>query len=46
VFKAVILDREPGDVSRIEVEGSIEEARQASAQMREEVMSRPRRDGA
>jgi len=46
VFKAVILDREPGDVSTIEVEGSIEEARHAWAQMREEIMSRPRRDGA
>ena len=46
VLKAVILDRDPGDVSTIEDEGSIEEARHAWARMREEIMSQPRRDGA
>ncbi|MAG35184.1 MAG: acetyl-CoA synthetase, partial [Dehalococcoidia bacterium] len=29
VFKAVILDRDPGDITTIEEEGSVEEARQA-----------------
>jgi acetyl-CoA synthetase len=34
VFKAVILDKDPGDVSTIEDEGSVEEAREAWQQMR------------
>jgi acetyl-CoA synthetase len=34
VFKAVILDRDPGDISTIEDEGSVEEAREAWQQMR------------
>jgi acetyl-CoA synthetase len=37
VFRAVILDRDPGDITTIEEEGSVEEARQAWRQMREEV---------
>lgn len=37
VLKAVIQDRPPGDVSTIEDEGSVEEARQAWQQMREAV---------
>ncbi|TMI83725.1 MAG: acetate--CoA ligase [Bacillati bacterium ANGP1] len=37
VLKAVILNRDPGDVSTIEDEGSIEEARGAWAQMQAEV---------
>ena len=46
VLKAVVLERDPGDVSTIEDEGSIEEARHAWARMRKEISSRPRRDGA
>jgi acetyl-CoA synthetase len=34
VLKAVILDREPGDITTIEEEGSVEEARQAWRQMK------------
>ncbi|HET6317902.1 MAG TPA: acetate--CoA ligase [Chloroflexota bacterium] len=37
VLKAVILDRDPGDISTIEDEGSVEEAREAWAEMRSEV---------
>jgi acetyl-CoA synthetase len=37
VFRAVILDRDPGDVTTIEDEGSVEEARQAWHAMREEI---------
>ena len=37
VFRAVILDRDPGDVTTIEDEGSVEEARQAWQRMREEL---------
>lgn len=37
VFKAVILQREPGDISTIEDEGSVEEARQAWLEMRAEI---------
>ena len=29
VFKAVVLDQDPGDITTIEDEGSVEEARQA-----------------
>ena len=35
VLKAVTLDREPGDITTIEDEGSVEEARQAWRQMKE-----------
>lgn len=34
VLKAVVLDRDPGDITTIEDEGSVEEARQAWAQLR------------
>jgi acetyl-CoA synthetase len=37
VLKAVTLDREPGDITTIEDEGSVEEARQAWQQMREQI---------
>ena len=39
VLKAVILDRDPGDITTIEDEGSVEEARQAWLQMKVEVNS-------
>ena len=35
VLKAVVLDRDPGDITTIEDEGSVEEARDAWNQMRE-----------
>ena len=34
VFKAVVLDQDPGDITTIEDEGSVEEARQAWEQMK------------
>ena len=34
---AVILDRDPGDITTIEDEGSVDEARQAWQQMRAEM---------
>jgi acetyl-CoA synthetase len=37
VFKAVILDRDPGDISTIEDAGSVEEAREAWQAMRAEL---------
>jgi acetyl-CoA synthetase len=37
VFKAVVLDRDPGDISTIEDAGSVEEAREAWLHMQEEV---------
>ena len=37
VLKAVILDRDPGDISTIEDEGSVEEAREAWTAMKGEV---------
>ena len=37
VLKAVILDRDPGDITTIEDEGSVEEARQAWQRMKEEM---------
>jgi acetyl-CoA synthetase len=37
VFKAVILDRDPGDITTIEDEGSVDEARRAWREMREEL---------
>jgi acetyl-CoA synthetase len=37
VLKAVTLDRDPGDISTIEDEGSVEEARQAWDEMRKQV---------
>ena len=37
VLKAVTLDRDPGDITTIEDEGSVEEARQAWEQMKAEI---------
>ena len=37
VLKAVILDRDPGDITTIEDEGSVDDARQAWRQMRAEM---------
>jgi acetyl-CoA synthetase len=37
VLKAIVLDRDPGDVSTIEDEASIEEARDAWRRLREEI---------
>jgi acetyl-CoA synthetase len=37
VFRAVILGRDPGDITTIEDEGSVEEAREAWRRMREEL---------
>jgi acetyl-CoA synthetase len=39
VLRAVILDRDPGDITTIEDEGSVDEARQAWAQMKAEIRS-------
>lgn len=41
VLKAVILDRDPGDITTIEDEGSVEETRQAWLQMKSEMKSNP-----
>jgi len=40
VLKAVILDRDPGDITTIEDEGSVDEARQAWQQMKAEITGR------
>jgi acetyl-CoA synthetase len=37
VLKAVTLDRDPGDITTIEDEGSVEEARQAWQEMKQSV---------
>jgi acetyl-CoA synthetase len=42
VFRAVILDHDPGDISTIEDEVSVHEARQAWLQMREEIHNEER----
>jgi acetyl-CoA synthetase len=39
VFKAVVLGKDVGDVSTIEDEGSVEDAREAWAQMMKEMSS-------
>ncbi len=39
VLKAVVLDRDPGDITTIEDEGSVEEARQAWQEMKQAVRS-------
>ena len=44
VFKAVVLDQHPGDISTIEDEGSVEEARQAWEAMRAEITGGPASD--
>ena len=41
VFKAVVLGRDPGDITTIEDEGSVEEARQAWQQMKAEIAGTP-----
>jgi acetyl-CoA synthetase len=41
VLKAVTLDRDPGDITTIEDEGSVEEARRAWEQMRAEIARAP-----
>jgi acetyl-CoA synthetase len=43
VLKAVTLARDPGDISTIEDEGSVEDARAAWESMRAEVAAQPRR---
>ena len=45
VFKAVIQDRDPGDITTIEDEGSVEEARQAWRQMKAEMGQAPAEGG-
>ncbi len=40
VLKAVTLDRDPGDFTTIEGEGSVEEARRAWEQIRAEIAPR------
>lgn len=42
VLKAVILHRDPGDITTIEDEGSVDEARQAWERMRQEIGQGPR----
>jgi acetyl-CoA synthetase len=37
VLKAVVLDREPGDITTIEDEGSVEEARHAWQLMKQDI---------
>ena len=37
VLKAVVLDRDPGDITTIEDEGSVEEARLAWAELRQNI---------
>ena len=37
VLKAVILDRDPGDITTIEDEGSVDDARRAWQQMRADI---------
>lgn len=44
VLKSVILDRNPGDITTIEDEGSVEEARQAWAQMKAEIAAHSEQD--
>ena len=39
VLKAVVLDRDPGDITTIEDEGSVEEARQAWAELRRSIQN-------
>ena len=40
VLKAVILDRDPGDITTIEDEGSVEEARAAWTQLKQNIGDR------
>jgi acetyl-CoA synthetase len=41
VLRAIVLDRDPGDISTIEDEGSIEEAREACLKLRQEIAAGP-----
>ena len=41
VLRAIVLDRDPGDISTIEDEGSIEEAREACVRLRQEIAAGP-----
>jgi acetyl-CoA synthetase len=41
VFRAIVLDRDPGDISTIEDEGSVAEAREAWNQLRAEMAAGP-----
>lgn len=43
VLKAVVLDRDPGDITTIEDEGSVEEARQAWSRMKKDIQLTPDR---
>ena len=43
VLKAVTLDRDPGDITTIEDEGSVDEAREAWRQMKTEIETRDRK---
>ncbi|MDP6605221.1 MAG: acetate--CoA ligase [Dehalococcoidia bacterium] len=45
VLKAVVLDREPGDITTIEEEGSVEEARQAWEQMKADMAPADTKEG-
>ncbi len=45
VFKAVILGRDPGDISTIEDDASVDEARLAWMRMRAEVLGEQKEDG-
>jgi acetyl-CoA synthetase len=45
VLKAVTADRDPGDISTIEDEGSVDDAREAWARMRAEVATQGAPDG-
>ena len=43
VLKAVTLDRDPGDISTIEDEGSVAEAQEAWQRMKEEIAAQSER---
>ena len=45
VLKAVVLDREPGDITTIEEAGSVEEARQAWEQMKADMVRADTKEG-
>jgi acetyl-CoA synthetase len=38
VLKAVVLERDPGDITTIEDEASVEEARKAAVELKEEIL--------
>ena len=41
VFKAVVLNQDPGDITTIEDEGSVEEARDAWEEMKNSLKNNP-----